>query len=60
MTLSFLYLGFIRVAQLVKLLRDEKSELAIEVVMLRHEVAVFRRQVTRPALRQVTGRYLPG
>ena len=50
MALSFLYLGFIRVAQLVKLLRAENSELAIEIVVLRDEVAVLRRQVIRPAL----------
>ena len=46
MTLSFLYLAFVRILQLFKLLRAENSDLAIEVVMLRHELAVLRRQVT--------------
>ncbi len=51
MALSFLYLAFIRILQLVRLSRRDGDELAIEVVMLRHEVAVLRRQVVRPALR---------
>src|SRR3974390_877204 len=34
----------------VQLNRRDSDKLAIEVVMLRHEVAVFRRQGTRPAL----------
>ena len=49
--MSFLYLAFVRILQLFKLLRAENSDLAIEVVMLRHEVAVLRRQVIRPTLR---------
>jgi len=51
MALSFLYLAFVRILQLLRLHRRGHSELAIEVVMLRHEVAVLRRQVARPALR---------
>jgi putative transposase len=49
--LSFLYLAFVRTLQLVRLRRRDDSDLAIEVVILRHEVAVHRRQVTRPAPR---------
>lgn len=51
MALSFLYLAFVRILQLLRLFRRDNDELAIEVVMLRHEVAVLRRQVARPALR---------
>jgi len=51
MALSFLYLAFTRILQLVRLGRRDGDELAIEIVMLRHEVAVLRRQVVRPALR---------
>ena len=51
MALSFLYLAFVRVLQLLRLFGRDDKELAIEVVMLRHEVAVLRRQVARPALR---------
>ena len=51
MALSFLYLAFVRILQLVRLGRRDSDELAVEVVMLRHEVAVLRRQVVRPALR---------
>jgi hypothetical protein len=49
--LSFVYLAFVRLLQLVRLSFREQEELAIEVVMLRHEVSVLRRQVARPALR---------
>ena len=51
MALSFLYLAFTRILQLVILGRRDSNGLAIEVLMLRHEVAVLRRQVVRPALR---------
>jgi putative transposase len=51
MALSFLYLAFTRILQFVCLNRRDRDQLAIEVVMLRHEVAVLRRQVVRPALR---------
>jgi len=51
MALSFLYLAFSRILQLVHLNRRDRDELAIEVVVLRHEVSVLRRQVVRPALR---------
>src|ERR1019366_9714903 len=51
MALSFLYVAFVRILQLVLLGRRDSDELAVEVVMLRHEVAVLRRQVVRPALR---------
>jgi hypothetical protein len=48
--LSFLYLAFVRTVQFLFLQRSDNSDLAIEVVVLRHEVAVLRRQVARPAL----------
>jgi putative transposase len=51
MPLSFLYRAFVRLIQLLRLLRSDNNELAIEVVKLRHEVAVLGRQVARPALR---------
>ena len=51
MALSFLYIAFVRLLQLLRLSRRREEDLAIEVVMLRHEVAVLRRQVARPALR---------
>ena len=51
MALSFLYLAFVRTLQLLRLSRRDSGDLAIEVVVLRHEVAVLRRQVARPALR---------
>src|ERR1035437_5029779 len=51
MALSFLYLAVVRILQLVGLGRRDSDELAVDVVMLRHQVAVLRRQVVRPALR---------
>jgi putative transposase len=51
MALSLLFLAFTRVLPLVRLTRRDGDELAVEVVMLRHELAEVRRQVVRPALR---------
>jgi transposase InsO family protein len=51
MALSFFYLAFVRVIQLLRLLRSENSDLAVEILILRHEVAVLHRQVAHPALR---------
>jgi len=48
-TLSFLYGAYCRVLQLIRLIARKDTDLAIEVVILRHEVAVLRRQVFRPA-----------
>jgi putative transposase len=51
MALSFLYVAFVRILELLRLSRREQADLAIEIVMLRHEVTVLRRQVERPALK---------
>jgi putative transposase len=50
MGLLFLYRAFVRVFQFIRLSCRKDTDLAIEVVVLRHEVAVLRRQVHRPAL----------
>jgi len=60
MALSFLYRAFCRVLQLIRLMRRADTDLAIEVVMLRHEVAVLRRQVQRPALQPADRALLAG
>jgi hypothetical protein len=60
MMLSFLYVAFVRVVQLVRLSCRAQDDLAIEIVILRHEVAVLRRQVDRPALRLADRALLAG
>ena len=60
MALSFLYLAFVRTLQFLRLQRRDGTELAIEVVMLRHEVALLRRQVTRPRLEPADRAVLAG
>ena len=51
MALSFLYIAFIRVLELLRLRGNDTTDLAVEVVILRHEVAVLRQQVARPTPR---------
>jgi hypothetical protein len=48
--LLFLYLEFPRMLQFLRLRRDDRADMAIEVVMVRHEVSVLRRQVERQSL----------
>ena len=60
MALSFLYMAFVGLLQFVRLRRNERQDLAIEVVMLRHEVSVLRRRVVRPALRPADRAVLAG
>ena len=45
MALTFLYRAFCRILELIRLSCREDTDLAIEVVMLRHEVGVLRRQI---------------
>jgi hypothetical protein len=52
MALSFLYLAFVRILELLGLVRHDSEELAVEVVIVRHEVTDLRRRVARPALRR--------
>ena len=49
-THSFLYRASRRVLQLVRLTCQRDADLTVEVVMLRHEAAVLRRQVHRTVL----------
>jgi putative transposase len=58
--LSFLYIAFFRLLQLLRLSRRRYQDLAVEVVMLRHEVAVLRRQVARRALKSSDRAVLAG
>jgi hypothetical protein len=60
MALSFFYRSFCRVLQLIRLSCRKDTDLAIEIVVLRHEVAVLRRQVHRPALQPVDRALLAG
>ena len=56
MALSSVNLSFVRTRELLRRYRRDDKDLAVEVVMLQHEVAVLRRQVVRPALRPPDGR----
>ena len=48
--LLFLDLEFLRMLQFLRLRRDDRAEVAIEMAMLRHEVSVLGRQVECPSL----------
>jgi len=48
---SWLCVVSVRMLQLFRLRRTDQAQPAIEVVKLKHEVSVQRRQVARPALR---------
>jgi putative transposase len=50
MALSFLCRALVRVLQLIRLICGKDTDLATEIVILRREVAVLRRQVHRPEL----------
>jgi putative transposase len=58
--LSFLYRAFCRVIQLILLAFAKDMDLATEVVMLRHEVAVLRRQVRHPVFQPADRALLSG
>jgi hypothetical protein len=53
MALRFLYLFFLVVAQLIRLSGLDREKLAVEVVMLRHEVAVAGTTAPPPTSRML-------
>lgn len=60
MALTFFYRAFCRVLQILRRLGRNRTELAVEVVMLRHEVMVLRRQIARPSLQPADRAILSG
>ena len=60
MALSFFYQAFCRLLGIIRRLGRERGELAVEIALLRHEVAVLRRQITRPALEPADRAILSG
>jgi len=49
---SFAYLGFCRLLELLVLLCRSAPSKELEILVLRHELAICRRQARRPQLRQ--------
>jgi putative transposase len=60
MALTFLYRAFCRVIQILRRFGRDRTELAVEVVMLRHEVTILRRQIVRPSLQPADRAILSG
>jgi hypothetical protein len=58
MSLSFLYRAFCRVLELVRLAGRSDEDLVIEVVILRHEVAVLCPDAEHHGKRRMSGRVL--
>jgi putative transposase len=50
---SFVYLGFCRLLQLVALLCKSERSKELEILLLRHELAILRRQPQRASVRPV-------
>ncbi len=51
MLLSFLYLTLRKIVELISLRPRSSQFKELEIVVLRHELAILRRQVARPALK---------
>ncbi len=60
MALSFLYQAFCRLLAILRRIGRERSDLAVEIAMLRHEVSLLRRQIARPALHPADRAVLSG
>jgi hypothetical protein len=60
MPLSFVYLALVRVLELLRVQKSDAADLVIEVVLLRHEVAVLCRQGARPTVRPADRALLAG
>ncbi len=58
MFFSFLYVVVRRLFELVVLHRKDEADKDIEIVVLRHQLAVLKRQVKRPALRPADRAFL--
>jgi len=60
MALSLIYTAMRRILDLIVLIASGDRSKEIEILVLRHQVAVLRRQVTRPELRPADRAWLAG